>query len=411
MTTENEVTAQTCAVCSTDIDADDVLMTVNDDVVCNDCVRSCERCDDVYSTDDDMSVVNGDSVWCADCVSQRAYYCDSCEEYNSYGAVRLQDRREDWCEDCLSNTYWCEDCDGYYVDGCDEGHDDEPDERIIHDYNYKPDALFHGTKAERLYFGIEIEVEAYRNLSEASEYAYRLEQLGLAYLKSDGSLSNGFEVVSHPISHHYWKNEAQEFFDTMEGLRTEHKVKSWDTTTCGIHIHVSRTGFGNAVTGEGSGPHMHRFLNLIYSNQELYEALAGRASSRWASFHDIDREVWNYDTDGNRRGTKSVRHIRNKITHGYASERYSAVNTKNAHTLEIRIFRGSVNSNVIKAHLDLAHASVEYTRVMSVSQVRDGALSPDNFIAYIKANEVLYPELVARLAKVWKPTLVTSATI
>lgn len=412
MTTENEVTAQTCAVCITDIDADDVVMTVNDDVVCNDCLRVCERCSDVYSQDDDMSIVNGNDIWCADCVSQRAYYCDHCEEYNSYGSTRLQDRREDWCEDCLSNTYWCEDCDGYYVDGCDESHYEEPDSRIVHDYNYRPDPIFHGEKGERLFFGIEIEVEAGNNLNDASNYAYRLEDLDLAYLKSDGSLNCGFEVVSHPISHNHWKNMVPDFFNIMEGLRSDddYKVKSWDTKTCGIHIHVSRAGFGEA-NGYGAGPHMHRFLNLIYSNQELYEALAGRSSSRWASFHDIDREVWDYDADGNRRGTKNSRRIRNKITHGYGSERYSAVNTKNAHTLEMRIFRGSVNSNVIKAHLDLAHASVEYTRVMSVSQVRDGALSPDNFIAYIKDNATLYPELVARLAKVWTSPPVMSFTI
>ena len=92
-----------------------------------------------------------------------------------------------------------------------------------------------------------------------------------------------------------------------------------------------------------------------------------------------------------------------KINRSGRSERYSAVNTKNPYTFEIRIFRGSTNTALIKAHLDLAHASVEYTRVMSVPQVRDGALSPSNFIAYIKENEILYPELVSRLAKVWQP--------
>ena len=195
----------------------------------------------------------------------------------------------------------------------------------------------------------------------------------------------------------------QQFFETMEVLRTsnEFPVKSWSTGTCGIHIHVSRAGFGDDKK-YGAGAHMHRFLNLIYSNQDLYEALAGRSSDRWASFHDIEKTESDYE-NGRWVERKPKRSFIEKINRSGRSERYSAVNTKNPHTLEIRIFRGSTNGSVIKAHLDLAHASVEYTRVMTVSEVRDGALSPSNFIAYIKENEILYPELLSRLAKVWQP--------
>ena len=90
----------------------------------------------------------------------------------------------------------------YNADGCDgdcqEGRDAYGN-RIIHDYSYRPDALFHSTdKNERLYFGLEIEVEDPRTLSESSEYAHRLEGMELAYLKHDGSLSCGYEIVTHP---------------------------------------------------------------------------------------------------------------------------------------------------------------------------------------------------------------------
>ena len=404
MTEVNEESTVECAVCSTDTSVEDILTTVYDEKVCNDCYRTCERCDDIHSENDDMQVVDGDSLWCQSCTDSYANWCDGHEGHTTDSTSRLSDRREHWCCDCLDNAYWCDECDGYYADGCDEAHNDEPDERIVHDYNYKPDPIFHGGgNGERLYFGIEIEVEAGRNLEGASNYAHRLEDLNIAYLKGDGSLNCGFEVVSHPISHAYWKNNMQEFFDTMEVLRTsnEFPVKSWSTGTCGIHIHVSRAGFGDDKK-YGAGAHMHRFLNLIYSNQDLYEALAGRSSDRWASFHDIEKTDHLY-VDGSFVEGKMKRSFTEKINRSGHSERYSAVNTKNYHTLEIRIFRGSTNGALIKAHLDLAHASVEYTRVMSVSQVRDGALSPNNFIAYIKENEILYPELVSRLAKVWQP--------
>jgi len=404
MTEVNEESTVECAVCSTDTSVEDILTTVYDEKVCTDCYRTCERCDDIHSENDDMQVVDGDSIWCQSCADSHGNWCDGHEGWTTDSTARLSDRREHWCSDCLDNAHYCDECDGYYADGCDEGHNDEPDERIVHDYNYKPDPIFHGGgTGERLFLGIEIEVEAGRNLEGASNYAHRLEDLNIAYLKGDGSLNCGFEVVSHPISHAYWKNNMQEFFDTMEVLRTsnEFPVKSWSTGTCGIHIHVSRAGFGDDKR-YGAGAHMHRFLNLIYSNQDLYEALAGRSSDRWASFHDIEKTDSQY-VDGDWVEGKMKRSFTDKINRSGRSERYSAVNTKNHHTLEIRIFRGSTNTALIKAHLDLAHASVEYTRVMSVSQVRDGALSPSNFIAYIKENEILYPELVSRLAKVWQP--------
>jgi hypothetical protein len=71
----------------------------------------------------------------------------------------------------------------------------------------------------------------------------------------------------------------------------------------------------------------------------------------------------------------------------------------------MRIFRGSVNSDTIKSQLDLAHASVEYTRNLTVQDVTQGALTSDNFMWYIFEHELLYPELVARIDKLITPNL------
>jgi hypothetical protein len=63
----------------------------------------------------------------------------------------------------------------------------------------------------------------------------------------------------------------------------------------------------------------------------------------------------------------------------------------------MRIFRGSLNPRFIKSAIDLAHASVEYTRVMSVQQVRSDALSTLRFRQYIESKPDLYPALNARI--------------
>jgi len=169
-------------------------------------------------------------------------------------------------------------------------------------------------------------------------------------------------------------------------------VKAWDAPTAGLHIHISRTGFNG-------GSHMHRFLRLVYDNQTLYEAIAGRSSSRWAKFDDAQTDYVSDVIDGDRIW-KQRRNLKNKLENSRNSDRYSAVNTQNHATLEIRIFRSSVNADTVKSFIDLAHASVEYTRGLSVRDVREGVLSSNNFTQYIQDNAGLYPELNVRLAKV-----------
>ena len=376
-----------CASCSTVTNEDERYTLAPDSIVCSDCMRMCERCEEIGSVDDSYHCVN-DEMWCHTCTEYSANWCDTCDNYFSGYSYSVEDNNDTYCESCFSDsTYYCEDCDASYSSECDEHNDDYIDgSRLVHDYSYRPDAIFHTTdKAERLFFGIEIEVEAKASKYNASVRAQQLEPLELAYLKHDGSLQNGFEIVTHPMTHDFYKNEADELWATLEELRTNQEmlVKSWDTRTCGLHIHVSRTGFTN-------GSHMHRFLNLIYSNQHFYETMAGRSSAQWAKFDDVVFQGANDTT------YKSFRH---KLNFNRHSDRYSAVNTQNRETLEIRIFRGTVNSETIKAQLDLAHASVEYTRNLSVRDVREGAMSPLRFVSYIMDNHALYSELCARISK------------
>jgi len=332
-----------CTVCTSELD--DVIKTRYDVMVCNDCVVICRRCDDILSTNDEFNDVEGDT-WCQSCTSDSAHWCDMCENYFTGYTYGADDTSDCMCERCYeNNTTYCEDCDATYVNGCEYNHDDEADGRVIHDYSYRPDPIFHSSEDEqtRLYFGIEVETEVrnqnYTQRRISAEYAsIILESENLAYLKSDGSLACGFEIVTHPLSHSYFMNDA----GTL------------------------------------------RFLQLVYNNKDFYEVMAGRSSSHWAKFDD--------NVDPNT-GQKSFKHKFDR--HG--SDRYSAVNTNNRNTLEMRIFRGSLNQNYIKACIDLAHASVEFTRVMSVPEIRNHKLDCINLIQYIRDRNELYPALNARL--------------
>jgi hypothetical protein len=237
---------------------------------------------------------------------------------------------------------------------------------------------------------MEIEVECRNGTYDPAMYAGRLEDYELAYLKSDGSLSDGFEIVTHPMTHDFFKNEATEFWDTIAVLRDQYRVMTWGARTTGIHIHISRTGFKG-------GPHMHRFLNLVYSNEALFSTIAGRESSRWAKFDDVLTAKRNGEDEHGYTQYKQYRSYKHKIFDGRNTDRYSAVNTQNHGTLELRIFKSSTKPERIKAYMDLAHASVEYTRNLTLQQVKDGALSDVAFMEYVRENGSLYEHLVGLL--------------
>lgn len=380
---EDVVEQLVCAYCSADTDLEHSVVASNSDRYCDDCCRICERCDFIGHQDDDFSVVDDSEVWCSSCIDSHANWCDWHEGYFRGYTCYTSDSSRTFCEPCYSdNTSYCEECDASFVDGCNMDHDES---RLIHDYSYRPDLIFHQTDDDtRLYFGIEIETEhrhedyGYRN--DAAEYANRLEGMDLAYLKSDGSLTCGFEIVTHPMSHDFFMNEADDLWQTISTLKSDYGMISWGTRTCGVHVHISRSGFNG-------GAHQHRFLQLVYNNKLFYEALAGRSSDRWASFSDI------YDGRGDKR-------IMNKIIHHRESNRYSAVNTINRDTLEMRIFRGTLNVRSLKSIINLAHASVEFTRNVSVPQVRAGYLNWQNLVQYVKSKPEIYSELIGKFDRV-----------
>ena len=383
-TVDEDVVEQiSCGLCEVTINDRNSVVASNGDKYCDDCARLCEHCDFIGTSDDDFSVVDGAEVWCQNCIDNNANWCDWHDEYFTGYTYHAEDSSNTLCEDCFqNNTVYCEDCDASFVNGCDTDHDES---RVIHDYSYRPDLIFHQTDGDtRLFFGIEIETEHkredYTARNEAAEYASRLEQLELAYLKSDGSLTCGFEIVTHPMSHDFLMNEANDLWHTIETLKYQRDMISWGTRTCGVHVHISRSGFNG-------GAHQHRFLQLVYNNKLFYEALAGRSSDRWASFTDI------YDGFGNKR-------IMNKITRHRDSNRYSAVNTINRDTLEMRIFRGTLNVRSLKSIVNLAHASVEFTRDVSIPQVRAGYLNWQNLVQYVKSKPEIYSELIGKFDRV-----------
>lgn len=370
-----------CSDCQTEYDnTDELISLTNGEWGCTDCYSVCDNCSDGTHTQDSFSVSGW--VWCEVCRSDHAFWCSYCDEYYDERRVGYTEfDSETYCEDCIGNVaYYCEECDDW--ESNDYTCESREGDRLIHDYSYKPNPIFIGTPKNKVYLGWELEADApQRNREEVAEYAAPILE-GLAYLKHDGSVPNGIEIVTHPIAHNKVR-ELDIYWDTIEKLRTDYGMRSWDSKNyeCGLHIHISRAGFSN-------GSHIHRFLQLVYSNAELMARFAGR-TTRYATFQD----VWDFDEFG-------VPHRTYKSKLGRRGERNSAVNTYPEHTIELRFFRGTMRKEGILACLDLAQAMVEYTRNLNAHDVIKGLLSWEGLYDYVEANNGIYPDAYNRMPKV-----------
>jgi hypothetical protein len=364
----------------------------------------CEHCDIVYATTrhsnwrnenvtDNFSVIvqiEGD-YRCSNC-AQHFYQenggmhnynsCSSCEDIVHRDNGRFYNDYH-YCHGCYDNSYYeCDNCGASAWDG--DGHecsDEDEDESssAIHSYSYRPSPYFFGIGQYHL--GFELEVESRRNSRYEGAELAQSELGGHAYMKDDGSLNDGFEVVTHP---HTLSDYQTAFnWDFVSKLKDK-GFRSWNTETCGLHVHVSRTAFGKGVNPWGredrealilnKQSHELRFMKLIYDNQRQVERIAGRSNNSYATFGDKGMLV-------------------RKLKSGYQSDgRYSAINTQNDATLEVRVFKGSLRKERVLSALEFVAASVEYTRDLKVTS-KNQALSWLRFTAYVSDNMETYPNL------------------
>jgi hypothetical protein len=385
-----------CEDCSTQLEQDDILTTSNGNSLCENCYRMCEHCEWSGSSSDDWHTVS-DALWCQSCYEDDAVYCERCEyTYNNNNvSINIINRIDErWCEYCTGDhATWCDECDEYYSDDDGACPNCVSGGGMIHNYGYKPNPVFHGKDPNELYMGFELEMSLGLPSSdvfrEAVSLASEIEKADVCYLKADSSIEDmGFELVTHPHTLGAYE-QATPLWNYIENLRANYHARSWDTQSCGLHVHVSRNAFK-------SGAHTHRFLTLIYKNPKEMMKLAGRKNSRYAQFNDVYLpDEWGIPRFN----------LRNKIHGKRYTERFSAVNTQNDYTLELRFFRGTMARAGIMSALELTHAATEYTRNLSLADVKLGMLQWDWFADWVATNNGIYPNLYIKMSKIQQVSL------
>lgn len=223
----------------------------------------------------------------------------------------------------------------------------EEEEGQIRSYSYKPEPLFHQNKGEKnpMFMGIELEVENELEETTCKKMSKLVhDQIGdIVYMKTDGSLSNGFEIVSHPMTMEYINTNRERFKKTLEQL-SSNGFRSYSSNTCGMHIHMSKESF---TTWQ-----LYRFMEFFQKNKEFIVKLSQRdinKLNKWAALSDDNTQDIVFKA-------KCAKKNQDRFS------RYSAINISNRNTVEVRIFRGTLSPGSFFKNIEFCSALYEFTR-------------------------------------------------
>jgi hypothetical protein len=188
---------------------------------------------------------------------------------------------------------------------------------------------------------MELEIE---NVTDSNDKEYLAEKLldisNDFVFENDGSLNDGFEIISYPFTKNYMKDYLEK--DIIKMLKTIKNFGFDSLDTCGLHFHVS----SNAVKDEAN-----LVLLVEYFKKELtiFSERKEENISRWSSFY----------TEGIEKEKLTKKLIQNKIDDCYS--RYRAINLDNFNTIEFRIFKGTTDYKKLLATWELVNNIILYS--------------------------------------------------
>lgn len=389
----------------------DDMTTVHDgDVICSDerddNWSRCEVNEEWYPNDDMCTVHdrNGDEIMVCDAVRDGGNYTQTEDgewhhirnvveihsvDGDDYYVTRDQYRDGEYftCHNCghifheddmeiVNGQAYCTECaqdvdedeDNHRSRGRTSSSDDTDQSELIRGYSNTSYPAPLGDDPRK--YGIELEVEMTEGSWRKPAAKRVMDALSSEFviLKEDGSLNRGFEIVTAPAS---FDEHRKRWPAMLQSDEAKKGLVSWDAEKAGLHIHITRSELSQLQIGK-----MLVFTNAS-ANKTFVDWVAGRGSGSYCT------------------------RVKKKLGDGHpnrlSGSRYEAINTTRSDTIEVRLFRGTINHDRVMSYLDFTDALVEFC-APTVSGL--GSLeSPNEFIAFVKQNrkrwEYLYKRLVA----------------
>jgi hypothetical protein len=311
---------------------------VDDEYFCNDCVTECDLCGRLIRCEEAWHTSDSDYDYCMHCYDTRTHICDDCGEHFRW-------------EDSLQEVG-----DNWYCDKCYPNH--EPLIAEYHSMKNYGNIVFHGEESrdDAVYIGYELEIDS-ASWFNREEIASELESRFGSFwnYENDGSLCNGFEIISHPASLSYHLKRMPECTSAFHFLRNN-GISSHDAGTCGFHHHIDRRYFG-----EKEDSSIAKILYVFEKFRDELKLFSRRTNSQIDDWARSRKEHYNGEPGW----------IKKSMKHSY-SGRYFAVNLTNTNTIELRLWRGSINPETFEATLRFTARLAElckYTSAVELSKM------------------------------------------
>lgn len=206
----------------------------------------------------------------------------------------------------------------------------------IHYYHYHHnddwETRFFGgeNNGQNLFMGIELEVDSMRenDNDSCSDSIQNLFPDGFIYFEDDGSLENGFENITSPATLNFHLQNKENYCEMFKYLVSK-GYRSFNTNTCGMHVHVNK----NFLESDETIENILYIFDKFWDNIQIFSRRNSDTLNRWA-----------------RKNDKDPIELVDDMHEGY-SDRYSCVNLCNENTIEFRIFRGTLNPKSFFASL------------------------------------------------------------
>lgn len=333
-----------CAHCSLAFPRDQL----NEHRLCKGCATkffSCEHCHRLHSVEERFEV--DEQIWCKRCAMASYKTCAHCKE-RKYGVLMTDThQRSDEAGEYI--CYECRVTQGY---------------ALIRNYSWKAVPTFLGDDdPNALFMGFENEFSFSGKLTPHGRQLARAYNERFIHLKHDGSIDNGFEAVSQPMTFEYFKSQDWgPFFD----------IKCRKSESCGLHVHLNRKAF--------NPKHLLKFLKFFYHNRHFTTFIAERnLMDSWAN-------RYTKALDGN---------LEEKVEGKNIQDKYTEVNLQPTTTIEVRIFQGATKEEQLHKAIEFCHSVFHFTKQASL----DGVEDVNHYISWL--NPDVYPYLTRFLVD-WK---------
>lgn len=368
----------TCSKCDKEVpDNEDVFERHDGTDVCKECkaeMKECRDCSLLMATED---MVNIGTAYrpknvCKTCREdyERCGDCGALSKAEDIREVSIDGDYYELCERCRDEMHCCNNCgdytrNEYNCSNCDD--ECEYREQSLTPVRSEREIRRGPAAKNQLYLGWELETEAEgHSFNDATRIMSTDATIGY---KPDGSLDNGIEFVSSPMTWAYLQDNREVLSNKLKKL-SRLGFRSYETGTCGMHVHMSRAAFTQY--------HLYKFMRFIYGNKDFVKSISQRKQ------HDLDQWA-TLESEDSRSNTALMRKAR--VIDGW---RYSAVNTTNRNTVEIRIFKGTLKPESFFKNLEFLASLYHYSKVSHISK-----LTTADYAAFIKSNKKEFPALFA----------------